>query len=381
MPTRILHIYTGNLYGGVETFLATLARRADLWGDLQHNFALCMEGRLSREIAAAGAPLDFLGWTRVSRPWTVLQARQKLSTLLRRDPGFDVAVCHSSWPQALFGSVIRACKMPLVFFLHGPVEGRHWTDRWAKRSVPDLMIGVSKDTAATGRLIYPNVRTEVLNYPIPWPDPDPIHQTDRASLRSELGAGPEKTVIIQVSRMEPWKGHDQHLRALALIKDLPNWVCWIAGGSQRPYEVEYRAGLERLASDMGLSERVRFLGERRDIPKLLAAADLFCQANRGAEGFSLAFMEAFTAGLPIVTMNLGGAPEMIDESCGVLIAPGDIPGLAAGLRRLILDSSSRARLGEAARRRVWKLCDPAAQIGRLGDLLEGVVRPVASQRN
>ncbi|HWE37787.1 MAG TPA: glycosyltransferase [Isosphaeraceae bacterium] len=370
---NVLHVGIGNLFGGVETFLVSLGRRRDLWGPARHRFALCVEGRFSRELAEHEVPVTLLGATRVSRPWTVLRARRRLADLIRNGPGFDVAICHASWPQAVFGPVVRDAGLPLVFYLHGPTGGGHWTDRWAARTPPDLMIGVSRHTVETGRRIFPNCPAEVLNYPIPWPDADTDDPAVRAEVRTELGASPDDTVIMQASRMEPWKGTDQHLRALALIRDLPGWTCWIAGGSQRPYERRYREELGRLVEELGVADRVRFLGERRDVPRLLAAADILCQANRGPEGFSLAFMEAFHAGLPIVTIAMGGAPELIDETCGVLAPPGDIDAVADGLRKLIVDTDLRRRMGAAARRRVWETSDPATQLGRLVDLLASVI--------
>ncbi|MFL5349028.1 MAG: glycosyltransferase family 1 protein, partial [Hyalangium sp.] len=99
---RLLHIYSGNLYGGIETFLRTLARVQRLSSGLVHEFALCFEGRLSRELREAGATVHLLGEVRVSRPWTLWRARGELSRLLERG-GYAAVVCHAAWPQALFG--------------------------------------------------------------------------------------------------------------------------------------------------------------------------------------------------------------------------------------------------------------------------------------
>ena len=67
---------------------------------------------------------------------------------------------------------------------------------------------------------------------------------------------------------------------------------------------------------------MRWLGQRRDVPELLAAADIYCQPNVGAEPFGIVFVEALYTGLPVVTTALGGALEIIDASCGVLVPPG-----------------------------------------------------------
>src|SRR4051794_35451274 len=96
---RVLHLIPGNLYGGVETLIALLARRTDLACGLEHHFAICFDGRLSRELELLGASVHRLGAIRASRPWTILRGRRNLSRLLESTK-FDVAIAHSSWPQA-----------------------------------------------------------------------------------------------------------------------------------------------------------------------------------------------------------------------------------------------------------------------------------------
>jgi glycosyltransferase involved in cell wall biosynthesis len=78
------------------------------------------------------------------------------------------------------------------------------------------------------------------------------------------------------------------------------------------------------------------------------------------------------AGLPVVATALGGATEVVDASCGLLVPPGDAPALAAALRRMIEDPVERRRLGAAGPARAHALCDPGAQIGRLRELLRAI---------
>src|ERR1043166_8961919 len=107
---RVLHLYAGNLYGGVETFLTTLARLRALSG-MEPTFGLCFEGRLSNELRESGAEVEILGAVRFSLPWTVLSSRRNLRRLLAREK-FDVAICHIAWPHALFAPVIRKSGVP-----------------------------------------------------------------------------------------------------------------------------------------------------------------------------------------------------------------------------------------------------------------------------
>ena len=132
--------------------------------------------------------------------------------------------------------------------------------------------------------------------------------------------------------------------------------------------------LQALARDGGIADRVRFIGERNDVRDILQAADVYCQPNTEPEGFGLTFIEAMGAGLPVVTSGIGGAREIVNETCGILTEPGDAAGVASELRRLIGDDRLRMRLGIEGRKRADELCSPSTQMRRIQALLSGVVR-------
>lgn len=375
---RVLHVHSGNLYGGVETLLRTLAlcgepRRGLTRPATETHFALCFEGRLLDELTAAGASAHVLGGARVSRPFSVWRARRALGSLLR-GTRFDVVVCHSPWTQMVFGPAVRESGLPLVFWMHAPADGRHWLERWARRTTPDLVVCNSRFTAATLPALYPRARAEVVYCPVAPPDASHAAPCERERVREELGTPPDATVIIQVSRMEEWKGQRLHLEALGRLREVPGWVCWMVGGGQRPSEVKYAEELCAAARRLGVAGRVRFPGARGDVSRLLAAADIFCQPNTGPEPFGLAFVEAMLARLPVVTAAHGGAPEVVDESCGVLVAPGDASALASALRQLIEGGALRRELGAGGYARAREVCDPATQVARLGELFSTVTR-------
>ena len=368
---RVLHVHAGNMYGGVEAMLLTQVRERSLAPDLQLSFALCFEGRLSEELAADGATVYLLGNVRTRQPLSIKRARRNLSELLQRE-AFDVVVTHSCWSQAIFGPTVRAEAVPLVFYMHGPAAGKHWLERWARRTVPDKVLCNSEFTAATLSRLYPGVRSEIVYCPVA-PPPLQSSPAERLRTRAELQTPGDATVIIQVSRMEAWKGQVLHLEALSLLQDLPEWICWQVGGAQRPAEIQYLDELKRTAGRLGIAERVRFLEERRDVAQLLAAADIFCQPNTAGEPFGIVFIEALNAQLPVVTTGIGGAREIVDGSCGLLVPPGDVKALAAALRRLIENKTDRARLGSAGPSRARFLCDPAIQTNLFRDELSSVI--------
>lgn len=365
----MLHVYSGNLFGGVETLLVALARFRKLCPTMQPEFALCFGGRLRDDLVGQNTLVHDLGPVRTSRPWTVTRARHRLRRMIEAR-GSEVVVCHAVWSQAVFGPAIRATHRGNACWLHDAATGRHWIERWAALHPPALAICNSRFTAGTASALFPRVRSEVV---FPPTDPSPV-RSDRAAVREEIGTGRDAVVIAQASRLEPWKGHRLHLEALHRLRDLPDWECWQIGGPQRRKEAEYAAELRTLAQQLGIDDRVRWLGERSDVPRLLAAADLHCQPNTGPEPFGIAFVEALRAKLPVVTTAIGAAVEIVDSSCGMLTPPGNPDALAAALRRLIGNPELRLRLGEAGPDRARALTDPETQLGELAGLLRPLAR-------
>jgi glycosyltransferase involved in cell wall biosynthesis len=360
----VLHLWAGNLYGGVETFLATLASCRDLQPTLRPHFGLCFEGRLSRELESSGAAVHLLGGVRLSRPWTVWSARRRLRRLLRQER-FAAVCCHGCWPHAVFAPALVR-QVPLVFWAHDFASGQGPVERRAGRTRPDFILANSRATAASMVHLFPGVPVEAIGLPV---NPPADHKQDRTAVRSVLGAGPGTTVIIQVSRLESWKGHVVLLQALSRLRNVPNWVCWIVGGVQRPHERNYLEELQRIVAEQQLDRRVSFLGQRDDVPRLLGAADIHCQPNTGPEPFGIAFVEALYAGLPVVTSAHGGALEIVDETCGILVPPSDVDALAGALGRLIDNRDLCTALGQAGPARAAALCDPARHLGRLDEVL------------
>jgi glycosyltransferase involved in cell wall biosynthesis len=370
---RVLHVNAGNLFGGVEVLLTTLARQGHLCPTLEPHFAVCFAGRLHDELAAAGAGVARLGAVRVRYPWSVLRARRNLRTLLRREP-FDAVICHAAWTQVVFGPVVRAWGLPLVFWLHDPPhETLFLLERWAQRTPPDLAVCNSEYTRARLPRLYPQARGEVVYCPVP-PPPDPPTPAERDAVRATFGASPGDVVIVQVGRLAVHKGHLIHLEALGRLRHLPGWVCWQVGAPQGRAEESYYSAVRAAAAELGLLDRVRFLGWQPDVRRVLAAADLYCQPNTLPEPFGITFVEALLAGLPVVATAAGGPKEFIDDRCGILVAAGDAEGLAGALAALIRETDLRRRLSAGGPGRAQALCEPATQIGRLAEVL-GAVTP------
>jgi len=381
---RVMHIVSGRLYGGVETLLVTLARCRALSTAMEPEFALCFDGRLREELAETGAPVHLLGEVRARHPVSVMRARRQLRELLNTR-SIDVVVCHLPWAEAVFGTVARRAGVPLVFWMHGPANGRGWLDRWAALTPPDAAICNSKYTAKSLPRIFPGIPFDVIYLPVRAAEVDRQSQEDRQvrlQVRQEFDTPPDALVIVQVSRMERWKGHLVHLAALAQLREVPNWLAWFVGGAQNPDEVAYGAELKGAASELGIGNRIRFVGERAEVAKILAASDIFCQPNVEPEPFGIAFIEALQAGLPVVASATGGALEIVDPGCGILVPAGRPEAVAEALRHLINNTVLRNRLGAAGPARAKQLTDPTAQMSLLAASLEAISsrRSLAGER-
>ncbi|MBA2226052.1 glycosyltransferase [Thermogemmata fonticola] len=376
---RVLHLNAGNLFGGIETYLLTLARQRHLCPAMELHFGLCFAGRLEQELRAVGVGVLDLGPVRLSRPWTVLRTRQRLRRFLAEGT-IDVVVTHGSWPHVVFAPVVRRVGLPLVHCLHGWLDSRHWLNCFAARTPPDHLLANSRFTADSAAQLWPQVPVTVIYPPLPLSEEAAISEEARRRLRASFGTDPDAIVILMAARIEPLKGHAVLLEALGRLRAQPGWECWIAGGAQRREEVQWLAELRADAQRRGIAERVRFLGQRADVPALLAAANLYCQPNVQPEGFGLALVEALRAGLPVITSRFGGAVEIVTDDCGILCPPGDSAAVAEALCALMADPSLRQRLSQAGPARARALCNPTEQLARLYQTLAAVRHSVRTSR-
>jgi len=365
-------VASGRLYGGIERMLTTLSESTGVAGSLSFEFAVATEGRLSEELRDRGANVHALGDVRLSRPRSVLRARHRLREILRERP-YAAVVCHAPWSHAIFGSVVRACGVPSVLWQHDRATGTPLVERASRAVGADLVICNSQWTAETAAALQPHAPHRVVYCAVAAQRPT---TTDRPEVRAMLGASSSDVVVLSASRLEPWKGHLDLIRALARLTG--SWTLWIAGGAQRPHERDYVAAIEAEVRRLQLERRVRLLGERRDVRRLLVGADLLAQANVGAEPFGVVFAEALLAGVPVVTTNMGGAPEIVDDSCGRLVAPRDLDALAAALGELISNAALRASLGAAGVAHASARCDPSVVLPRLEAALLSVSVPTAA---
>lgn len=166
----------------------------------------------------------------------------------------------------------------------------------------------------------------------------------RESTRQNLGLTPDEPCLLMAARMVTAKGHDIALQALATMTHLA-WTLVLAGD----HTGDLGPKIQAMAEDLGISNRVRFLGLREDVPALLAAADILLAPSR-REALSLTLLEASACSLPIVASQVGGIGEVVqDQISGRLVPAEDPKALSQALIPLLLDPKLRFQFGRAAR--------------------------------
>lgn len=305
-------------------------------------------GKLAAEIEGSGVPVTVLG----RRPGIDLGTLPALRRWLK---AHRPQVVHTHLFAAdTYGRVAALlARVPVI------VSTRHNTRAWqgrGRRALARVLAVATSRTIACGREVG---RTMVESERIPArkmvviPNGIDLRRfaaADRMSLRSELGVPEGRILLGVVGRLHAQKGHLDLLEALAALPGgITGWTCVIAGSG--PLE----GAIKDRILELGLQDRVRLIGQRDDMPDVLAALDVFVMPSRW-EGLPMALLEAMTFRLPIVATRVGSIPDVIDENRnGILVPPADPPALSAALHRLVTEPASRERLGREARESVERV--------------------------
>jgi glycosyltransferase involved in cell wall biosynthesis len=341
---RIVYVVTrSDSIGGAHVHvrdLATALRRAG------HETVVLsgQAGPFAEVLAERGIPYYPLRHlVRPIHPWRDARAALEIRAYLKwLRP--DLVSAHSSKAGWLCRLVGTQLGIPALFTAHGwsfttgvpalPARLYRWVERLTA-GLADRIITVSeydRQLALRYRVVSPAKLVTVHNG---MPDVAP-------ALRAEPERCPPRLVMI--ARFEPQKDHTTLLRALAQLKATP-WELDLIGDGP------LRAQAGALVAELGIGQRVRFLGFRRDIGEQLAAHELFLLISHW-EGFPRSILEAMRAGLPVVASDVGGVREsVLQGQTGFVVPPQDVGALSARLETLLGDPGLRARLGAAGRRR------------------------------
>jgi len=349
-PPRILLLITLADTGGAQTYVAALLPA--LAGRFDVTVAAHGDGPLRDTALAAGVRFHPLQHVRRDlRPGRDLLGLLELVALMRRERP-DILHANSSKAGVLGRVAAALAGVPVrIFTVHGWAFKAHagirsalfrWADRlMAPLTTVTICVAEGERTAGLAARTCRAERTVVI--------PNAV---DAAAAPQSRHAGVPPRVVA-IGRLAAPKDALTLVRALAAVGARPYSALVVGDGpDRRAVEAEIRS--------LGLEGAVRLAGERRDVPRLLANADVFVLSSR-SEGAPLSVLEAMAAGVPVVASAVGGVPELVaDGVTGLLVSPGDPRALAAALDRLLADPALRRRLGAAARERVRTRFDLAA---------------------
>jgi glycosyltransferase involved in cell wall biosynthesis len=307
--------------GGIETMVLDLQR---FLSDFDVHI-VSIEG--DRETALAGWErlrgvsdrLHFLN----KPPGFQLSTMKQLATLMR-DMRAEWIHTHHIGPLMYGGLAARmAGHLPLIHTEH---DAWH-LERAKNRRMQRALIWLTKPTlVADAQLVANNCKRFLPGsqyHLIPnGIDTDRFQAGDREAARLQFGLPTDTPLVGCAARLETVKGVDQLIEAIAKT---PNHIhVALAGqGSQR-------AALEQRATNLGIMDRVHFLGGVNDMPAFYRSLDLFCLASH-QEGLPLSPLEAQSTGVPCVLTDVGGSKEAVCPKTGTLVSDGDIDGLARAI--------------------------------------------------
>jgi glycosyltransferase involved in cell wall biosynthesis len=339
---RVGYVITlADILGGAHVHVRDLALALQRRGHEVAVFA-GRPGVLARQLRENRVPyVEIPGLDRALNPLRDAGAFVRLRTALR-DFGPDLISTHCSKAGVLGRLAARSLRIPALFTAHGwsfsdGVPGRRralyrWLERIAAPLAERVIVVCEEDrrTAIEARVAITEKLRLVYNG---MPDID-------AAQRARPEEKPVR--LIMIARVCEQKDYATLFRALAELRDLEWHLDQVGDG---PMQREFRL----LADELGLSERISFLGMREDVVPLLAQAHVYLLISNW-EGFPRSILEAMRAGLPVVASDVGGLREAIsDGETGFLVARSDVRSLTERLRQLIESPPLRQALGTAGR--------------------------------
>ncbi len=260
----------------------------------------------------------------------------------------EVVHCHG-YGACTFGRIAALlCRVPCIVHEHMiddsvPLVQKVVDFVLAPATTKSIAVSAAVAEFMTEGRFVPRKSLSILYNTIPSEIASFQRRGEKGQLASDLGLPEESMTVGIVGRLDPVKGHSNFLRAAArVLESFPRAHFVVVGAG------DLMADLQSLVADLGISEKVSFLGHREDIGYVVSEFDVYVSCSL-AEGLGIANIEAMSLGVPVVATAVGGVPELItDDESGLLVPPESPDLLAAAVTRLLEDASLRRRLSAAA---------------------------------
>lgn len=371
-PGHIVQIIDSLQVGGAQKLLVTMAEVLQ-----SHRFRLTiitLDGRpspIQDRLEALSVPVVHISGHKAlfnpKRLWRIFH-------FLRRER-FDVIHTHLTHANILGTVAGRLAGTPVVASLHNTrLDRRQHSAVKEMLEIAALRYGACR-VIAVGYVVKEAYRHRlrgkaidvVANAVSPVSALAPI---DRAAIRSQLVGDPERPLIIAVGRLTVQKGYPDLLAALDRLRLTYPAVALIIAGEGR-----LKSKLQQQITAMGLTDHVLLLGQRDDVPRLLAASDIYVSASLW-EGLPVATLEAMAAGLPVVATDVGEVSRMVVAGAGTIVPPQAPAALVEAIAPLLDSPRKRQLLGAMAKAHVSHHYDANRWVHQLLTLYSRLHGPV-----
>lgn len=384
---KVLIVNQTSQMSGAEHSLLTLLD--SLYGGDVELFAAVPNGALEKALARRGVPLRKIRGTDASFRLHPLHTPRALMELALAGRAV-AAIARRERAQLVHANTTRAGLVALAARrLGGPpvlVHLRDWVP--AGRLSRVVLSAIRREAAAVvansrfaaEQLPPGRAPVEVVPNPVDLHRFDPS-RLDRGAARRMFGIAPDEEILSVVGQLTPWKGQADAVRTLAKVRRTrPRARLLIAGTAKftatstrydnRAYDRELRA----LPAQLGVQGDVSFLGEREDVPTLLAATDVLLVPS-WREAFGRVAVEGMAMGVPVVVTAVGGPAEVVRDGIdGRVLPPREPERWADVVNELLSDSSLRAAMGRAGRERAAHLADPETHAAAIRAVYRSVAR-------
>lgn len=352
-PLTILHVITSLARGGAQAHLLELIRGQKQRGHAVHLAFFKDPDMVEDFFPLVGFPMDLAMASTASaavmgRLWGLVSAIKPdvLHTHLLKADAYGAVAGRFGKAGVTIASKHNdeeALRRPWVARLHGLLS--RLDDRIIVLSdyVGRYVVEAGHVLPAKVRLVYYGIRLD---------RPLALSTGQAREARREFGFPPDGPLLLSVGRLDPQKDHPTLIAAMGkVVRRVPEARLLIVGGRQLG-DAAYERELHYQAERPEVAGKVVFAGERKDVPRLMAACDVFTLASRW-EGFGLVFVEAMAASKPVVATRVSAIPEVVENGVtGLLVPPRDPDALAEALIRLCEDPAERRRLGSNGYHRV-----------------------------
>jgi glycosyltransferase involved in cell wall biosynthesis len=347
---KILQVTAALNEGGVER--GTIEMAAFIVAQGAESYVASNGGKLVAELEKSGGK-HFLLPLANRNPCAIIASALQLTKIIREN---RIALVHARSRAPAWAALIacRLTKTPMITTFHGThkIQNRF---KWLYNSVMvrgERVIAISEFIRAH---IIENYKVDPCRVDLAPRgfdpekfNPEDFNQHDLNEMKRTLGIKEGVLIITLPGRLTRWKGQTVFLQALGGIKDLP-WQALLIGGAGK--KIAYEDELKKLANDLGIAERVKFLGSQSDIARYYALSDVVVSASTEPEAFGRVAVEAQVMGKPIIASAHGGSLETVkDRVTGWLFISGDADDLASKFRSVLSGIDDLVQIGAAGQR-------------------------------